>query len=120
VSRENVQEKNVGRTLLSVAFDFGFDCLGVLSRNGAILARGFRSRSKATDRSVRPSKAVRRASFAKRDWDFNFPCRESKPQWTYARGIPPFATNAKNGPPGNVTKNVRREKCGTDTPVRRL
>src|SRR5580658_800581 len=52
--------------------------------------------------------------------DFDFPCRESKPQWTYARRIPPFAANAKNGPPGNVTKNVGREKCGTDTPVRRL
>src|SRR5580658_7515347 len=32
--------------------------------------------------------------------DFDFPCRESKSQWTYARGIPPFATNAKDGAPG--------------------
>ena len=33
---------------------------------------------------------------------FDFPCRESKSRWTYARGIPPFATNAKDGAPGNL------------------
>jgi hypothetical protein len=31
---------------------------------------------------------------------FDFLCQESKSQWTYARGIPPFATNAKDGAPG--------------------
>src|SRR5580658_3389538 len=34
--------------------------------------------------------------------DFDFPCRESKSQWTYARGIPPFATNAKDGAPAKL------------------
>ena len=49
---------------------------------------------------------------SRRCGDFDFPCRESKSQWTYARGIPPFTTNAKDGAPGK-----KPMRCTTRNPI---
>ena len=111
-------KRNVGRTLLSVAFDpdldldLDLDCPSILRL--FLVSGPDQGQKRRTGVSVpqKPSApGVPHPSFrvlcekracperSRRDGDFDFPSRESNSQRTYARGIPPFATNAKDGHP---------------------
>jgi len=55
---------------------------------------------------------------SRRGGELDFPCRESNSQWTYARGIPPLATNAKDGAPGPIVDKSGRARLPV-VPIRR-